>query len=279
MGFVKLDCRILDSTLWLDRDLRDVFVTALLMAVPAEFREAVEEIATDTLEKTGFVVPPGWYGFVPASGIGILRRAGVEREPGMAALRTLASPESESRSHAFEGRRMVRVDGGFLILNFFTYRDRDEFAAERMRRLRERRRRGVTANGDAVRANSDETEVRGQSAEVRGKKEREGETSRERVVVPLATREEIRIFWAETKLLGDPDAFFDHFAANGWRVGGKIKMRDWRAACRNWSRRERRGPGQGVSGAPGPAASASTRIHGRGEGYYEGVRGNGSGGV
>ncbi|QJX47809.1 DUF1376 domain-containing protein [Hymenobacter taeanensis] len=32
-------------------------------------------------------------------------------------------------------------------------------------------------------------------------------------------------------------AFFDHFESNGWRVGGKTPMVDWRAAFRNWMRR------------------------------------------
>lgn len=34
----------------------------------------------------------------------------------------------------------------------------------------------------------------------------------------------------------DADSFFDHFTANGWRVGGKSPMKDWRAAARNWMR-------------------------------------------
>jgi hypothetical protein len=33
------------------------------------------------------------------------------------------------------------------------------------------------------------------------------------------------------------EEFFDHFEANGWRVGGRAPMRDWRAALRNWKRR------------------------------------------
>lgn len=33
-------------------------------------------------------------------------------------------------------------------------------------------------------------------------------------------------------------AFFDHFESNGWRVGGKTPMADWRAAFRSWMRRQ-----------------------------------------
>ena len=32
------------------------------------------------------------------------------------------------------------------------------------------------------------------------------------------------------------DSFFDHFVANGWKVGGKTAMVSWEAALRNWKR-------------------------------------------
>ena len=31
--------------------------------------------------------------------------------------------------------------------------------------------------------------------------------------------------------------FYDHFQSNGWKVGGKAPMKDWKAAARNWCRR------------------------------------------
>lgn len=31
--------------------------------------------------------------------------------------------------------------------------------------------------------------------------------------------------------------FYDHFAANGWKIAGKAPMKDWQAAMRNWYRR------------------------------------------
>ena len=122
MPFVKLDSGILDSTLWVDRDQRDLFITALLMAEPRELTEPLAQLQVDSLEPTGFQVPPGWYGFVPAAGPGIARRALVDSEPGLVALRALGSPDPESRSHDFEGRRLVRVDGGYVVLNYMTDR-------------------------------------------------------------------------------------------------------------------------------------------------------------
>lgn len=31
--------------------------------------------------------------------------------------------------------------------------------------------------------------------------------------------------------------FYDHFESNGWKVGGRAAMKDWRSAARNWVRR------------------------------------------
>lgn len=52
------------------------------------------------------------------------------------------------------------------------------------------------------------------------------------------TLEEVRRYWETAGLRGDPSSFFDHFESNGWRVSGKAPMKDWKAAARNWSRRE-----------------------------------------
>ena len=38
----------------------------------------------------------------------------------------------------------------------------------------------------------------------------------------------------------DPERFYDFYEANGWKVG-KNKMKDWRAAFRNWERTEKSG--------------------------------------
>jgi hypothetical protein len=38
---------------------------------------------------------------------------------------------------------------------------------------------------------------------------------------------------------GDVDASFDHYESNGWKVGGKASVKDWRAAARNCHRRSK----------------------------------------
>lgn len=151
MPFVKLDCGMLNSTLWFDKPARDIFITALLMAEPHELTEPSPQIEVDSLKETGWQVPPGWYGMVPAAGIGIIHRTGLDEQIGIEALRRLGNPEASSRSPDFDGRRMVRVNGGYILLNFIRYRERDYTAAERSRRYRERksRRSGDTLHRDA----------------------------------------------------------------------------------------------------------------------------------
>lgn len=142
MAFVKLDTGILDSTLWVDREQREIFITALLLAEPFELREPAAQLEVRAIKETGFVVPPGWYGIVRAAGIGIARRAMVDQELARVALEKLGSADPESRSEEFDGRRLVRVNGGFIVLNFMKYRDRDHTAAERVQRWRDRKKAG-----------------------------------------------------------------------------------------------------------------------------------------
>ena len=140
MSYVKLDCGILDSSLWIDRDAREVFITALLMAEPYELTTATPQFEVRELRTTGWVVPPEWYGFVRAAGVGIIRQAGLDQDAGLSALERLGNPESNSRSQDHDGRRLVRVNGGYIVLNYFRFRDHDYTGAERMRRLRARKK-------------------------------------------------------------------------------------------------------------------------------------------
>lgn len=182
MAFVKLDTGILDSTLWIARDQREVFITALLMAEPREFSEPIRQIEIGELEYTDFEAPPGWYGFVPAASYGIINRAGVDKDAGMEALRKLGSPEIESRSKEFEGRRMIRMNGGFIILNYMKYRDKDHTAALRQARLRARRKAIIVTRDiqditrDATLQERDVTDSRGQRADANAETETEART-------------------------------------------------------------------------------------------------------
>ncbi len=137
MSYVKIDCRILTSSLWSAIPDRDVFITTLLMARPHTVSAATPQLEVRSLKETGWVVPPGEYGLVDASGPGILRQACVSQKAGLSALERLGAPDPESKSMEFEGRRLVRVQGGYLVLNYMRYRDKDH-STERVREFRAR---------------------------------------------------------------------------------------------------------------------------------------------
>ncbi len=210
-GFVKLDAGIRLSSLWVERDLRSVFLTALVMAEPFETEEPLPTIKVNSLESAEWVVPPGWYGLVRASGTAIVRADGCDLDTGLAMLEKLASPDPDSRSTDFDGRRMVRVDGGYLILNYMKYRDRDYTAADRMRRLRERKATRskvaeVTDNSDAVTRNVTHAEAEGreQSTETTSSATAEPEQTDVRmrqVLSVLGTPGDLLVAW-EGLLLG-----------------------------------------------------------------------------
>ena len=80
---------------------------------------------------------------------------------------------------------------------------------------------------------------------------------------PPAGIAEVQAFAAE-KCPGSADArtaagrFVNHFASNGWRVGGKARMVDWRAAFRNWMGRQAEFP------PPRPSAGQAASTYRRG---------------
>jgi hypothetical protein len=150
MAFIKLDTGIIRSTIWFDRPALEVFITALLLAEPAEYDVPIPQLRVGALEPTGWSAPPGWYGFVPASGPGLVAAAQVDQATGLEALARMGEPEPTSRSQDHEGRRIIRIDGGFLLLNYVKYRDKDHTTAERSARYRDRKRHGVIPSRHGV---------------------------------------------------------------------------------------------------------------------------------
>lgn len=266
LPFVKLDTRILQSTLWFERDARELFITALLMAEPREILEPVPQLKVDAIEETGFTVPPGWYGFVPAAGVGIIRQAGIDRDPGIKALTELGSPDQESRSAEYGGRRLVRVNGGYVILNYIKYRERDVTSADRNRRWRQKQREEKEARVEELRTANvssvplqrndvqstvalrndtplanvfpERLEVRGQRLEARGQskpKPLKPSRAQERFAPPSLA--ELTAYIQERKSAVDPQRFVDFYQSKGWKVGNQ-PMKDWKASVRTWEKRE-----------------------------------------
>lgn len=49
------------------------------------------------------------------------------------------------------------------------------------------------------------------------------------------TIEQITAFCKEKKLIMNPEAFYDHYESNGWKVG-KNPMKSWKSSVRQWER-------------------------------------------
>lgn len=125
MAFVKLFTSILDSTVWHEPEkTRIVWITLLAMS-----------------DRNGDV---------SSSILGLASRARVDINSVHDALNTFLSADLHSRTKDFEGRRIEEIDGGWHLLNYEKYRQRDnpeylrEKSAERQRRFRERLSRDKT---------------------------------------------------------------------------------------------------------------------------------------
>ncbi len=125
MPFVKLDCGIIHSSLWAeDSDTKICWITLLLLA-----------------DATGFV---------RAAASAIAREAGIPAEVARRALDLFQSADDESRTPDNQGKRIERVEGGYRVLNYEKYRERDYTNAERQKRWRESQKSNVTGVTEAL---------------------------------------------------------------------------------------------------------------------------------
>lgn len=66
------------------------------------------------------------------------------------------------------------------------------------------------------------------------------------------TVEEVREYCGAQGLTIDAERFVDYYEANGWKVGNQ-GMKDWKAAVRNWARRDKE---RGYDSKPKPAQTS-----------------------
>lgn len=67
-------------------------------------------------------------------------------------------------------------------------------------------------------------------------KEKEQDVRRKRFIPP--TTEELKAYITQKQLNVNAESFISHYESNGWKVG-KNKMKDWQAAARGWSSRNK----------------------------------------
>ena len=103
----------------------------------------------------------------------------------------------------------------------------------------------ASCTGDAKHRPENESE-----SEKESEKEKEMKVARRaRARFSPPSADDVSAYAAERGLDIDAAAFVDFYAAKGWKVGTS-PMRDWRAAVRNWCRRD------GGRGRPGPSGQA-----------------------
>lgn len=121
IGYTKLFQNIITSSIWGEDDkTRIVWITMLALCN----RDGIVEASV--------------------SGLAALSR--VDKESAARAIQVLESPDPDSRSKEHEGRRIQRVDGGWLILNHAKYRkklsleERRDYLTLKQREYRDRKR-------------------------------------------------------------------------------------------------------------------------------------------
>lgn len=108
MSFCKLDSGIVNSSIWSENlATRILWITILAMSDEN--------------------------GFVPTSIPGLIRAANIPKEDFIIGIKALESPDGYSRTSDYDGRRIKKIEGGWLILNFKKYRERSDIAREKTR--------------------------------------------------------------------------------------------------------------------------------------------------
>ena len=81
-------------------------------------------------------------------------------------------------------------------------------------------------------------------------KEEKGKEGKTRAQFKKPTLEELTAYCRERKNDIDPEHFIAHYTSNGWLVGGKSKMKDWKAAVQTWEKNKFSG-GKNAKSTPG----------------------------
>lgn len=201
-GYTKLFNSILASTVWREpMETRIVWITLLAMA-----------------DKDGVA---------EASVPGLADFARVSVEATREALDRLSSPDPDSRSKEHNGRRIEAVEGGWQLLNHAKYRakmgadERREYNRIKQAQYRARQQKSITVNhGEQnVHIAEADTEAKALKSNTR------------------PSLEEVSAYCLERKNSVDPQKWFDHYEANGWKVG-RNSMKSWKAAVRTWEKSE-----------------------------------------
>jgi hypothetical protein len=200
-GFTKLFSSIVTSSLWQEDDsVRLIWITLLSLA-----------------NRTGFVS-----GSLP----GIAHIARVAQDETEQALDKLSSPDPHSRTTDYEGRRIEPVQGGWQILNYSHYRNKDATAAERQKRYREK-----TLSGEGLIVGNQQSQTVASQVGARINAVPPSSAQKpKREPAPKPTSSEVSDYCTSIGLpSSDGAAMFLHWEEKGW---GKVK--NWKLTIQKW---------------------------------------------
>ena len=205
-GYTKLFSDIVESSIWREPpEICKVWITLLALC-----------------DQDGYVRGSvGW----------LAGKAQVGRESCAAAIALFQAPDHQSRTEDNEGRRIEAMPDGWLILNYLAFRDRlsndPQACATRERVRKHRERYKALRNAESV--------TPAVSASVSVSVSSSGKEGSGEKTAGRPARDQAKAYAAEIRFAGW-ESWFDHFEANGWKVGGKAPMKDWKAAMRNGKR-------------------------------------------
>jgi len=216
MSYTKLFSSIVTSTIWTeDAKTCKVWVTMLAIA--------------------------NKHGEVQASIPGLAQIAGLPLTDTEAAVEKFLSPDKYSRTPDDQGRRIEKIDGGWLLLNHAKYRamaSKDEekaSSAKRQSAFRERQKRNarVTPSNGSVTVSNDTVTGNGDIAEAEAEAEADPlvkNTKRRN----RGTEEEVKAYAISQGMPeSDGEACFLKWEGNGWTNKGE-PVKCWKSTFRNW---------------------------------------------
>jgi hypothetical protein len=108
------------------------------------------------------------------------------------------------------------------------------------KRQSKKRHAGVT---ESSRSERDKSVTRGEE------RREERDTTKSGISMARPTIEDVAAYCKDRGGKVDPQAWMDHYTANGWKVG-RNPMKDWKAAVRQWERNDLRGSSGNGSAKP-----------------------------
>lgn len=209
----KIFAKILDSSIWLEDTTTRIIWVTFLAAMDQDGYAHFSAIAN------------------------LANRARVTMEEAEHAVKILSSPDPDSADPEFEGRRIERIPGGFLILNAEKYRGivtrivQREQTKKRVERFREKNKcnASVTHGNDHVTHGNESVTPSDTDTHIDTKTK-----IKTRGFQPPSVKE-VTNYCNERNNKIDPQSFVDHYETNGW-IRGKTKIKDWKACIRTWEK-------------------------------------------